>query len=151
MLLSPTAFGEAFVNGVKHTVCLHDGEVVAMDGKTVRRSRSKKNNLAAIQVVRAFATENGVVLGQVKTNAKSNEITAIPELLALLELKGCLVSIDAMGCQKTIAEQMIEQKADYLLAVKTNQPTLHEICLEKLQWAIEQDVATLGGGDTHRT
>lgn len=149
MILSPLAFREAFVDWVKEAVRLHDGEVVAVDGKTVRRSRSARHGLAAIQIVSAFATRNGLVLGQVKTDSKSNEITAIPELLRVLELSGCLVSIDAMGCQKAIAEQIVEQGADYLLAVKTNQPTLHEICEETVQWAIEEEVTTLGGDYAH--
>lgn len=76
-------------------------------------------------MVSAFAAENRLVLGQVKTDAKSNEITAIPELLALLDIKGCLVSIDAMGCQTEIASTIIKGGGDYLLAVKGNQPTLH--------------------------
>ncbi len=87
-------------------------------------------------MVSAWATANGVVLGQVAVNEKSNEIAAIPELLYLLDLKGCLVTIDALGCQKEIAEQIAAQEGSYLLAVKNNQPHLHEdspICLT-LDW-----------------
>lgn len=100
-------------------------EVIAVDGKTVRRSHDGDNK-AAIHMVSAWATENNLVLGQVKTEEKSNEITAIPELLQALALKGCLVTIDAMGCQKAIAETIVGREADYLLAVKDNQPKLKE-------------------------
>jgi predicted transposase YbfD/YdcC len=105
---------------------LFEGEVVSVDGKTLRRSHDASSDKKAIHMVSAWASKNSIVLGQVKTNEKSNEITAIPELLKSLELKGCLVTIDAMGCQKKIAEVIIEQEADYLLAVKDNQPTLHQ-------------------------
>jgi predicted transposase YbfD/YdcC len=94
-------------------------------------------------MVSAWATENGVVLGQRKVDAKSNEITAIPELLALLALKGCIVTIDAMGCQRTIAQQIVEQHADYVLALKGNQPTLEQ--------AVAHFFVTGPAADTHRT
>ncbi len=103
-----------------------DGAVVAIDGKAVRGSGDRKNRLDPIHMVSAFCSANGVVLAQVKTDAKSNEITAIPELLDLLSIKGCLVSLDAMGCQRDIAAKIREKEADYLLAVKGNQPRLHE-------------------------
>ena len=96
--------------------------VVAVDGKTIRRSHGKGQK--AIHVVSAYAHSLGLTLGQVKTSEKSNEMTAIPELLDALLLKGCLVTIDAMGCQKAIAAKIIEREADYLLMVKNNQPTL---------------------------
>ncbi len=98
---------------------------MAVDGKTLRRSHDGGNK-AAIHMVSAWATENNLVLGQVKTAEKSNEITAIPELLQSLALKGCLVTIDAMGCQKTIAQTIVDREGDYLLAVKDNQPKLKE-------------------------
>ena len=97
---------------------------VAIDGKTVRRSLNGK--IPPIHVVSAWASEQNLVMGQVKTDIKSNEITAIPELLKMLVVKKALVSIDAMGCQKAIAEQITSQKADYLLAVKRNQPALYD-------------------------
>ncbi len=105
---------------------LFDGEVVSIDGKTLRRSHDASSDKKAIHMVSAWASRNYLVLGQIKTDEKSNEITAIPELLLNLELKGCLVTIDAMGCQKKIAKVIIDQEADYLLAVKDNQPTLHQ-------------------------
>lgn len=98
--------------------------LVAIDGKTVRRS--KNGEIPPIHIVSAWASEQNLVMGQIKTDVKSNEITAIPELLKMLVLKKALVSIDAMGCQKEIATQIVSQKADYLLAVKGNQPSLHE-------------------------
>ncbi|WP_226916970.1 ISAs1 family transposase, partial [Halomonas sp. FME65] len=98
--------------------------VVAIDGKTLRGSYCRGKGKGAIHMVSAFSAANGVVLGQVKTAEKSNEITAIPELLKLLNLQGCLVTIDAMGCQKKIATQILQKGADYLLSVKDNQPAL---------------------------
>jgi len=98
---------------------------VAIDGKTVRRSHDRSSMQAALHLVSAWSVANQWVLGQEATDAKSNEITAIPKLLHLLELKGALVTIDAMGCQKEIARQIVEGGGDYVLAVKDNQPTLH--------------------------
>lgn len=102
-----------------------DGDIIAIDGKTLRGSYDGDKK-SAIHMVSAWSSANGVVLGQEKTAEKSNEITAIPELLKALEIKGCIVSIDAMGCQKDIAAQIVKQKGDYLLALKGNQGNLHE-------------------------
>ncbi len=102
------------------------GEVVAIDGKTARRSYDPAGNKGAIHLVSAWATQNNLTLGQVKTEEKSNEITAIPQLLEMLDLHGCIVTIDAMGCQREIAQQIIAGGADYVLAVKENQGRLHE-------------------------
>jgi predicted transposase YbfD/YdcC len=102
------------------------GEVVAIDGKTIRRSFDCAEGLGPIHMVSAWAKRNGVSLGQVKTEEKSNEIPAIPALLGLLELRGCIVTIDAMGCQREIAEKIRAQGADYVLAVKKNQQELHQ-------------------------
>jgi predicted transposase YbfD/YdcC len=98
---------------------------VAIDGKTSRRSHGRKNGQKALHLVSAFATTSRLVLGQEAVDEKSNEITAIPALLERIDLEGALVSIDAMGCNPSIAETIIAAKADYLLAVKDNQPTLH--------------------------
>jgi len=109
------------------TQALHEatgGKVIAIDGKTARRSFRKKSGLAALHLVTAWATENGLTLGQIACEEKSNEITAIPELLKLLSLQGCTVTMDAMGCQKEIAEQIRDQKGHYLLALKGNQSGL---------------------------
>ena len=99
---------------------------MAIDGKTVRRFHDKHSGKTAIHLVNAWASGNRIVLGQVKTDSKSNEITAIPELLKILELKGCIITIDAMGCQRDIAQAIANKGADYLLAVKDNQKGLHE-------------------------
>lgn len=122
--LNPGALNEAFRRWVSAVHRLTRGEVVAIDGKTLRRSFREAGSGAFVHMVSAWATSNRVVLGQLKTEEKSNEITAIPELLQLLEIKGCLVTIDAMGCQKEIAKQIVEGQADYLITVKDNQPTL---------------------------
>jgi predicted transposase YbfD/YdcC len=102
------------------------GEVVAIDGKTLRRTFDHANGLGPLHLVSAWATANGLTLGQVAVDAKSNEIAAIPRLIELLDLKGCVATIDAAGCQKEIAEQIVAKGADYVLALKENQPTLHE-------------------------
>lgn len=103
-----------------------DQEVVSIDGKTVRKSFDTANGKSAIHMVSAWATNARLVLGQVKVDNKSNEITAIPELLDLLDISGCLVTIDAMGCQKAIAAKIREKGGDYVLALKDNQPNLNE-------------------------
>ena len=102
-----------------------DGDVIAIDGKTLRRTGDRARGLGALHLVSAWATANGLTLGQVAVDAKSNEITAIPQLIELLDLKGCVVTIDAAGCQKDIAATIVAKEADYVLALKDNQPTLH--------------------------
>jgi predicted transposase YbfD/YdcC len=125
-LLQPEAFEDCFRSWVASIREVIPGEIIAVDGKTLRRSHDRAAGLAALHLVSAWAAANRVVLGQVATEAKSNEITAIPQLLALLRIKGCIVTIDAMGCQTKIAEQIIEQEGDYVLALKGNQGTLAE-------------------------
>jgi predicted transposase YbfD/YdcC len=124
--LSPKALQGCFARWMQALVEVAKGEVVAIDGKTIRRSFDRAGGLRAIHMVSAWAKRNGVSLGQVKTDEKSNEITAIPALLGFLELRGCIVTIDAMGCQREIAEKIREQGADYVLAVKKNQKELHQ-------------------------
>ena len=119
-------FSRCFSNWVADLAELTSGEVIAIDGKTVRRSVDKASAKAAIHMVSAWAQQNSLVLGQVKVDEKSNEITAIPELLKQLDLTGTVVTIDAMGCQTTIAEQIIEQQGDYVLSLKGNQGNLHD-------------------------
>ena len=124
--IKPAEFEKCLLNWI---VALHevtDGQVVAIDGKTLRRSFDTASGKAAIHMVSAWATANHISLGQIVVDEKSNEITAIPKLLELLELSGALVTIDAMGCQREIAEQIVVSGADYVLAVKENQPTLHK-------------------------
>ena len=124
--LDPESFEKCFVSWVSSLTSLLPGEVVAIDGKTLRRSHDQAASKRAIHMVSAWSTSNALVLGQYKTEEKSNEITAIPMLLEMLCLEGSLVTIDAMGCQKAIAESILQKGADYLLAVKENQPKLYE-------------------------
>jgi predicted transposase YbfD/YdcC len=119
-------FQACFASWVQAVFQASKGQVIAVDGKQARRSHDRANDKKAIHIVSAWATANHLVLGQQKVNEKSNEITAIPELLRLLDVKGCIVTIDAMGCQTKIAEQIIDQGADYVLAVKENQSHLYE-------------------------
>jgi predicted transposase YbfD/YdcC len=124
------------------TQALHEatgGKVIAIDGKTARRSFNKKSGLKALHLVTAWASESGLTLGQVACEEKSNEITAIPELLSLLNLKGCTVTIDAMGCQKEIAAQIREQKGHYVLGLKGNQSGLEADMLQLLGDGIDSD------------
>ena len=124
--LDPDRFQECFMEWSQAVADLLPGEVVAIDGKTVRRSHDKRAGKQAIHLVSAWAAANTLTLGQVKTDQKSNEITAIPRLLELLELNGCIFTIDAMGCQKEIAQGILDRGADYLLAVKENQGRLYQ-------------------------
>lgn len=103
-----------------------DNNVLAVDGKALRRSRDGSNGKAAVHIVSAWAHNNNLVFGQIATETKSNEITAIPKLLNSLCIEGCTITIDAMGCQKTIAKQIVEQKANYIFSLKGNHGTLHE-------------------------
>ena len=107
-----------------------DQPVFAVDGKTARRSHDRKKGLGALHSVSVWASEFGLSLGQVACAEKSNEITAIPELLRLVDIKGAIITIDAMGTQKAIAAQIVDQKADYVLALKGNQETLHDAVIE---------------------
>lgn len=129
-VINPVNFQKCFSGWIKEVFTLTEGQVIAVDGKTLRRSHDKKSNKSAIHMVHAWATENGVLLGQIKSKEKSNEITAIPELLDTLMLKGCIITIDAMGCQRKIAEKIYDCKANYVLAVKDNQGKLKQ-ALEK--------------------
>jgi predicted transposase YbfD/YdcC len=124
--LDPQQFQTSFIHWMASVSEVIQGQVIAIDGKILRRSHDKGIGKAAIDMVSAWATENRLVLGQVKVNDKSNEITAIPELLRVLEISGCIVTIDAMGCQSDIAEKIIEKEADYVLALKENQGNLFE-------------------------
>ena len=125
-LLDPEEFRRCFIGWVRAVVGDPGEQVVAIDGKALRRSHDRRAGKAALRLVSAWATESGVVIGQVATHAKSNEITAIPELLKLLCLEGAVVTIDAMGCQTAIAAQIVEQRADYVLALKKNHEKLYD-------------------------
>jgi predicted transposase YbfD/YdcC len=124
--LEPAAFERCFIQWIRHWAQDLAGEVVPSDGKTLRRSFDRAAAKEPLPLVSAWASETGLSLGQVATADKSNEITAIPRLLELLDIRGASVTIDAMGCQKAIAQQIVDQEGDYVLAVKANQPTLHE-------------------------
>jgi predicted transposase YbfD/YdcC len=120
-LLSPEHLQACFLGWIQAVAHVTDGQVVAIDGKTLRRSYDRRSARAAIHTVSAWATQNRVVLGPLKTEEKSNEITALPALLKMLDVQGCIVTLDAMGGQKTIAKQIVDQGADYVLALKPNQ------------------------------
>lgn len=124
-MIDPEKFEQAFRQWVLKSIPSMGAQVVAIDGKTSRRTRSKIDK-TALHLVSAFATETAIVIGQKATDVKSNEKTAIPELLATLAIKGCTVTIDAMGTQANIAQTICDKEADYVLAVKDNQPLLAE-------------------------
>jgi predicted transposase YbfD/YdcC len=124
--LDPEEFRRCFLTWVRAVVGEPEPQVVAIDGKTSRRSYDRGTGQEALHLVSAWATTSGLVLGQVATDAKSNEITAIPVLLKLLDLEGATVTTDAMGCQTAIATQIVEQGADYVLALKDNHEKLHD-------------------------
>jgi predicted transposase YbfD/YdcC len=115
-----------FLNWVRSSFDTSKSKVVPIDGKTLRRSHDRSSGKAAIHMVNAWCAENGISLGQIKTREKSNEITAIPELIKSLELNDCIVTIDAMGCHTKIADLIVDKGADYILALKGNQPNLNE-------------------------
>jgi len=119
-------FSECFSRWVADLTELSGENIIAIDGKCLRRSMDKASNKAAIYMVSAWATENQLVLGQQKVDEKSNEITAIPKLLLQLDIAGAVITMDAMGCQTAVATQIIEQKADYMLSLKGNQGNLHK-------------------------
>src|SRR4030067_20699 len=123
--LDPEQFQACFMRWMTAVSEVIGGQVIAIDGKVLRRSHDKGFDKAAIDMVSAWATANRLVLGQVKVDEKSNEITAIPQLLEALEVSGCIVTIDAMGCQTDIAEKIIEREAEYVMALKENQGNLY--------------------------
>ena len=147
MTLRPGAFQACFanwLNSLRATAAVATGveqPVLAVDGKTARRSHDRKNGLGALHSVSVWASEFGLSLGQVACAEKSNEITAIPELLRLVDIKGAIITIDAMGTQKAIAAQIIEGKADYVLALKGNQETLHQAVIDYIDEQLEGDLA----------
>jgi len=120
------AFQTCFVRWVETVFQVTKGQVIAIDGKTLRGSHDKSIGKDAIHLVNAWASENGIALGQRRVDGKSNEITAIPDLLRLLDVSGCIVTIDAMGCQTKIAQSIRDEKADYILRVKDNQSKLKQ-------------------------
>lgn len=123
--LDPKAFEECFIKWISDLAAASAGRLIAIDGKTIRRSLDQANSKAAIHMVSAWCQANHMVLGQLATDAKSNEITAIPELLKLLDISQAVVTIDAAGCQKKIARQIVDQGGHYILQLKGNQGSLH--------------------------
>lgn len=134
--LDPQQFLDCFLRWTQSLRQAIGKEIVAIDGKALRRALNKKQNPK--YVVSAWADSNNLVLGQLKVDEKSNEITAVPQLLRVLELAGCIVTIDAMGCQKKIAKEIIEADADYVLALKGNQETVHEEVKSFLDTTLEE-------------
>ena len=142
--LKPEAFQRCFQNWIAQAIMSDDtgpDRLVAIDGKTCRGSHDAGNNLGPLHIVSAWASEEGIALGQVATDAKSNEITAIPKLLEQIDLCNTIVTIDAMGCQKDIVEQIVQEQGDCVIAVKDNQPKLHTAIAsffhEKIERAFE--------------
>src|SRR4051794_16957088 len=147
MTLKPGAFQACFANwleSLRAKAAAATGveqPVLSVDGKTARRSHDRRHGLGALHAVSVWASEYGLSLGQVACAEKSNEITAIPELLRLVDIKGAIITIDAMGTQKAIAAQIIEGEADYVLALKGNQETLHQAAIAYIDERLEGDLA----------
>jgi predicted transposase YbfD/YdcC len=146
--LDPGEFEKALLGWIQAVQDLTEGRLIAIDGKALRGSYDRRDGRAAIHMVSAWAVANKLSLGRVVVDEKSNEITAIPELLRLPEVSGAVVTIDAMGCQREIAGQVRDGGGDYVLAVKQNQPTLYERVCEAIDEGLERDAA---GIDEHRT
>lgn len=138
--IDPNEFRESFLGWIGSVYRITGKQVIAIDGKQSRRSHDRRNGKGAMHMVSAWARDNGLVLGEKKVTNKSNEITAIPELLKILEVRGCIVTIDAMGCQTEIAKQIVEKGADYVLAVKANQGVLLEDVTRYFDCAVEDKV-----------
>ena len=147
LLLKPGAFQACFANwlqSLRSKAAKASGveqPVLAVDGKTARRSHDLSKGLGALHCVSVWASEFGLALGQLACDEKSNEITAIPELLRLVDIEGSIITIDAMGTQKAIAEQIIDSKADYVLALKGNQETLHQAVIDYIDEQSKNDFA----------
>ena len=146
MALRPGAFQACFatwLTSLRATAAATTGveqPILAVDGKTLRRSHDRKNGLGALHSVSIWASEFGLSLGQVACAEKSNEITAIPELLRLVDIKGAIITIDAMGTQKAIAAEIIDGKGDYVLALKGNQETLQQAVIDYIDKQLDGDL-----------
>ena len=139
MLLDPKTFEQCFMSWVAQLSHASDGRLIAVDGKTIRRSLDRANSKAAIHMVSAWCNANEMVLGQLATDDKSNEITAIPRLLKLIDISNAVVTIDAMGCQKQIAKVIVEEGGDYVLQLKGNQGGLHDETVELFDQCLRDD------------
>ena len=135
ILLDNIKLKEVFVEWISSAVSLSKGVLVNIDGKNLCGSKESVNGKRALNVVSAWVSEQSVVLGQVRCEEKSNELTAIPELLKILDLEGCIVTIDAIGCQTETVRQIAEKKGDYVISLKGNQGTLHREVKDYLDWA----------------
>ena len=142
-MIDGDAFQRSFVRWVQGVFTVTEGQVISIDGKTARRSHDKAIGKDAIHMVSAWACANGITLAQRKVDDKSNEIKAIPALLELLHIKGCLVTIDAMGCQKQITQDIRDKQAHYLLSVKDNQKHLHQDIQQWFAYADQVDFASI--------
>jgi len=148
--LKPKAFQECFLGWVQSVTETTQNQVVPIDGKKLRRSHNRSDGRRAIELVSAWASANRLVLGQVKVDEKSNEITAVPKLLRLLDLKGCIVTLDALNTQKEIAAEIRQQEADYVLALKANHGKLHKE-VEEFFRALREDRTYGFTTSTHET
>jgi predicted transposase YbfD/YdcC len=149
-LMKRKEFGRCLLKWTRAVAAAAKGVLVGIDGKTLRRSHRKKAKLGALHLVTAWCSENGLTLAQLAVEDKSNEITAIPQLLKLFDAKGCTVTTDAMGCQKEIVDEIRNVEADYVLAVKDNQPHLHEDLIDHFDDVIE-DTQTLPARQQYQT
>ena len=136
--LKPEQFQKGFLSWIQSISCFNPGEVIAIDGKTLRHSYDRGGDKKAIHMVSAWATSQRLVLGQVNVDKKSNEITAIPALLKVLELNVSIVTIDALGCQKSIVKSIVEEEGDYVITLKKNHPSLYARVEELFKQAIRQ-------------
>jgi predicted transposase YbfD/YdcC len=146
MALKPDAFQKCFQDWITHTIgrdSSGSARLIAIDGKTCRRSHDTAQQLGALHIVSAWASEEGIALGQVATEEKSNEITAIPQLLKQIDLTGTLITIDAMGCQKEIARDIVDGGGDFVISLKDNQPKLKEAITGYFENHLERDLEDL--------
>lgn len=150
-LLNPEQLQQCFLNWIESISLITFGEIVAIDGKTLRGSYDKSKDKPAIHMVSAWGTHNGLVLGQRRVEDKSNEITAIPELLRVLSLKGAIVTIDAIGCQKKIIKQIIDQDGEYVIALKKNQNGLYDRVEKLFNEALLNDFQGLSKSEYRRS
>jgi predicted transposase YbfD/YdcC len=137
--INPDEFNKSFLSWIKGISKITAGEIIAFDGKHSQNSGDEKNGQGVINTVSAWAVSNRLVLGQKKVEGKSNEITALPELIKILDLAGCIVTIDAMGCQREIVKKIVEKDADYVIAVKKNQPSLYKQIEQVFKQAIKTE------------
>lgn len=150
-LLNAEEFQRCFVGWVQSVIPVAEGQVIGVDGKQLRGSRDNKVSNSALHVVSAWASANETVLGQIKVNEKSNEITAIPILMRMINIKGTTVMADALNCQTDIAQSIIEGEADYILALKGNQPDLHQAVTQLFEEAHANGFRDIKGHDQYES